>query len=179
MSNLSKTTRDHDVIRQWAEERGGTPSHVKSTGSSEDVGILRIDFPGYSGEGSLEPISWDDWFEKFDDQGLSLLYEEETAAGERSNFNKLVSAETAAANEEKSGSGGSKRSARRPAKKGSTKKAAPAKSTATKSASKSASGTAAAKTSSSKKSFVKEHWAKEGCSEEGRYQKGCKEGCPG
>jgi hypothetical protein len=101
MANLSKTTRDHDEIRRWAEERGGKPAHVKSTGSGEDTGILRIDFPGYSGGGSLEPISWEDFFEKFDDRGLALVYQEETAGGQKSNFNKLVSAETAA----ESGSG--------------------------------------------------------------------------
>ncbi len=33
MANLSNTTKDHEEIRRWAEERGGKPSHVKSTGS--------------------------------------------------------------------------------------------------------------------------------------------------
>ena len=101
MANLSKTTSDHEEIRKWAEERGGKPSHVKSTGSAKDIGILRIDFPGFSGGGSLEPISWEEWFEKFDERNLALLYQEETAAGERSNFNKIVSAETAKENEER------------------------------------------------------------------------------
>jgi hypothetical protein len=96
MANLSKTTRDHDEIRRWAEERGGKPAHVKSTGSAEDTGILRIDFPGYSGGGSLESISWEEFFEKFDERGLALVFQEETAGGQKSNFNKLVSAETAA-----------------------------------------------------------------------------------
>ena len=99
MANLSRTTRDHEEIRRWAEERGGKPTHVKNTGSREDIGILRIDFPGYSGEGSLEPISWEDFFAKFDERGLALVYQEETAGGQKSNFNKLVSAETAGASE--------------------------------------------------------------------------------
>jgi hypothetical protein len=94
MSNLSKTTTDHEQIRRWAEERGGKPTHVKGTGSSKDAGLLRIDFPGYSGEGKLEPISWDDFFEKFDEQQLALVYQEKTADGQKSNFNKLVSRET-------------------------------------------------------------------------------------
>ena len=108
MANLSRTTRDHDEIRRWAEERGGKPAHVKSTGSAQDTGILRIDFPGYSGGGSLEPISWEDFFEKFDERGLALVYQEETAGGQKSNFNKLVSAETA--DESASGRGGRRRS---------------------------------------------------------------------
>src|SRR3954454_412085 len=94
MANLSKTTQDHEEIRRWAEERGGKPSHVKSTGSGDEIGILRIDFPGFSGEGSLEEITWDEFFEKFDDSGLALVYQEETAEGEKSNFNKIVKAET-------------------------------------------------------------------------------------
>jgi hypothetical protein len=57
--------------------------------------MIRLDFPGYSGEQSLERIEWDEWFQKFDERGLALLVQEETARGERSNFNKLVSRETA------------------------------------------------------------------------------------
>lgn len=94
MSNLSKTTQDHNEIRQWCEARGGKPSHVIGTGSSKDAGLLRIDFPGYSGEGKLEPISWDDFFKKFDERGLAFVYQEKTADGKQSNFNKLVSSET-------------------------------------------------------------------------------------
>lgn len=57
--------------------------------------MIRLDFPGYSGEQSLEQIEWDEWFEKFDDSGLALLVQETTARGQKSNFNKLVSRETA------------------------------------------------------------------------------------
>jgi len=46
---------DHEQIRQWAEERGGTPSCVRGTGDKGDIGMLRLDFPGFSGEKSLEP----------------------------------------------------------------------------------------------------------------------------
>jgi hypothetical protein len=94
MSNLSKTTRDHEVIRQWAEERGGEPAHVKGTGGKDDPGILRIDFPGYSGERKLDPISWEEFFEKFDEQSLAFVYQDVTSDGEKSNFNKLVSEES-------------------------------------------------------------------------------------
>ena len=91
----SKVTTDHDEIRRWAEDRGAKPACVKGTGDSGDVGMIRLDFPGYSGEDSLQPIEWDEWFEKFDENNLALLYQENTAHGERSNFNKIVSRETA------------------------------------------------------------------------------------
>src|SRR5437868_13001996 len=91
----SRTLTDHEEIRNWVEERDASPATVKRTGNEENPGVLRIDFPGYSGEGSLEPISWDDFFQKFDERGLALLVQDETASGERSNFNKIVSRETA------------------------------------------------------------------------------------
>jgi hypothetical protein len=96
----SLTTTDHDTIRRWAEERGGKPSEVISTAREDDVGIIRIDFPGYGGEGKLREISWEDWFRKFDEASLALVYEEETSDGQRSNFNKLVGRETAQARAE-------------------------------------------------------------------------------
>jgi ferritin-like metal-binding protein YciE len=87
---------DHEEIRQWAEERGGTPACVRGTGDKGDIGMLRLDFPGYSGEQSLQPISWDDWLEKFDERGLALIVQEKTASGQKSNFNKLISRQGAA-----------------------------------------------------------------------------------
>jgi hypothetical protein len=98
MARTSASARpltDHDEIRRWAKERNATPSRVSGTGNDGDVGMIRLDFPGYSGEGSLEEISWDEWFQKFDESGLALLVQEETARGQKSNFNKLVSRETA------------------------------------------------------------------------------------
>src|SRR5690242_9398569 len=97
---LTRTTTDHDQIRRWVEERGGWPAEVASTEREGEAGILRIDFPGYTGEGSLKRISWDSWFEKFDRAKLAFVYQETTSGGERSNFNKLVGRETAEARAE-------------------------------------------------------------------------------
>ena len=99
MARISTSARpltDHEEIRQWAEERGAKPACVTGTGGGDDVGMIRLDFPGYSGADSLEEISWDDWFDKFDESNLALLVQDETAKGQQSNFNKLVKRETAA-----------------------------------------------------------------------------------
>lgn len=93
--HLSKTTTDHEEIRKWVESRGGQPACVKGTGGQGDPGLLRIDFPGYSGADSLEPISWDEFFAKFDERNLALVYQEKTGKGQKSNFAKLVSRESA------------------------------------------------------------------------------------
>ena len=87
----SRVLTDHDEIRRWAEERGARPSAVQRTHTDDNVGIIRLDFPGYSGGDSLEEIEWDEWFDKFDDNNLALIVQEETAGGEQSNFNKIVS----------------------------------------------------------------------------------------
>jgi len=84
-----KPTTDHEEIRRWAEQHGGHPARVKGTGSDHDTGMIRIDFPGYSGKQSLEPITWEEWFEKFEEKKLALLYRDQDR------FNKLVSRETA------------------------------------------------------------------------------------
>ncbi len=100
MAGQSKTTTDHKTIQKWVEERGGFPARVKQTGSDNDAGMLRIDFPGYSGENSLQRIDWDQWFQKFDEKHLVFLYQDEMKSGAPSRFWKLISPETEHAREE-------------------------------------------------------------------------------
>ncbi len=94
MASKSATTTDHEEIRRWVEEHDGKPASVRGTGDGDDSGVLRIDFPGGSGEDELEHISWEEWFQKFDDNGLAFLYQQEKADGEDSTFFKLVSRDT-------------------------------------------------------------------------------------
>jgi len=89
MTSARRTT-DHQKIVQWVEERGGHPAHVRRTGDTADPGILRIDFPGHSGEQSLEPLDWDSWFDAFEANQLAFLHQDRMASGETSHFSKLV-----------------------------------------------------------------------------------------
>ena len=92
----ARFTDNPRVIRRWAEERGGKPATVKATRRQGDpAGLLRIDFPGYSGQGTLKEISWDDFFAKFDEGRLVFLYQDETADGQPSRFCKFISMESA------------------------------------------------------------------------------------
>ena len=89
----SKTTKDHNTIKNWTEERDGKPAVVESTtNSSEGGGLLRINFPGYA-EDNLKNISWEEFFRIFDDNRLQFLYQEETKDGGESRFFKFVSDE--------------------------------------------------------------------------------------
>jgi hypothetical protein len=88
--SIAKITINHDEIRKWAEARGGKPATVKSTRGANDPGLLRINFPGYRGEQTLEEITWDDFFQKFEDKNLAFLYQELTSEGKESRFFKLI-----------------------------------------------------------------------------------------
>jgi hypothetical protein len=80
------TTTDHDEIREWVEARQGRPSIIRSPGKG---GVLRVDFQ--EAEEEFEEISWEEFFEIFDDSGLAFLHQEKTADGKTSRFNKFVS----------------------------------------------------------------------------------------
>src|SRR5688572_2848917 len=65
-------TRNHDVIRRWAEERDGRPAAA----TFDDDGrprVLRFDFD--RGNEGLKEISWDDWFRVFDERKLSFVFQ--------------------------------------------------------------------------------------------------------
>jgi hypothetical protein len=63
------TTTDRDEIRRWAEERGGRPSVVRTGGRG---GVLRFDFGEQ--EQNLEEVSWDEFFQIFDDSDIAFLH---------------------------------------------------------------------------------------------------------
>lgn len=107
-SRLSRTTQDHDEIRRWAEARHAIPCEVASTRRDGEAGILRLCFPNARNrnDSALKEIDWDQFFDKFDENGLSMVYQEKTAGGSRSNFNKLIHADA----ESDSGSRSSSRS---------------------------------------------------------------------
>jgi hypothetical protein len=81
-------TTDHRSIKHWAEERGGTPATVKKTKGDGEPGILRLDFEPR--DEALEPIGWDEFFEKFDKEGLAFLHQDRTEDGKLSRFHKFV-----------------------------------------------------------------------------------------
>lgn len=111
-SGSSKMTTNHEEIRAWAEERDGQPACVKGTGGKRDTGLLRIDFPGRGDDTKLKSISWEEFFEKFDEQKLAMVYQDQTRGGEMSRFSKLVK-RTGGASTRKSSSRTSKARANR------------------------------------------------------------------
>ncbi len=81
------TTTNHDEIRKWIEERDGRPAKVKGTESRDGEGILRVDFR--DPDDKLEPISWEEFFETFEDRKLAFLHQDQQRKG-TSRFFKFV-----------------------------------------------------------------------------------------
>ncbi len=90
-SGRSLVTTSHEVIRQWAEARGGRPATVEGTEHGDHLGVLRFDF----GEATpkLRPVTWDEWFATFDDRRLNFIYQEERSDGRQSTFFRLENPE--------------------------------------------------------------------------------------
>jgi hypothetical protein len=72
-------TRDHELIRRWAQRREAEPATGERTASGEakvsvtDGGAgIRFNFPA---TGRFRPISWDEWFENFEGHDLVFVYE--------------------------------------------------------------------------------------------------------
>lgn len=86
--NRTRVTRNHDIIRQWAERRGARPATMPGSEYNGRLGVLRFDFPGYGGA-VLRPVDWDEWFATFDARHLHFRYQDRRPDGTPSNFNRL------------------------------------------------------------------------------------------
>ncbi len=85
----SLVTTHHEVIRQWAEARGGRPSTVPGTEHGDHLGVLRIDFQDK--DDNLREVGWEEWFDTFDTRRLNFIYQEERSDGRQSTFFRLES----------------------------------------------------------------------------------------
>jgi len=98
----AKVTTDHNVILRWAQDRGGRPAAVTPRTGHNHTPSVYIDFPGHpahaaiakawSASGaSIAPLTWDEFFERFEQDGLAFLYQERTSTGMPSRLFRIVS----------------------------------------------------------------------------------------
>lgn len=87
----SLVTTHHEVIKEWAEARGGRPATVAGTEHGDHLGVLRFDFGDK--DDRLREVSWEEWFATFDDRKLNFIYQEEKSDGKQSNFFRLENPE--------------------------------------------------------------------------------------
>ncbi len=85
MPKKALKTAEHEKIREWAEERGGRPAVFKGVART----VLHFDFEDDPDE-DLERISWSEFFERFEERGLAMRYQEKNDAGETSRFYRFV-----------------------------------------------------------------------------------------
>ncbi len=90
-------TRDHDVIRQWAKARQAEPATGEATRSGpatvnvNDGGAgVRFNFPGAS---AFRPISWDEWFQNFDQHHCAFVFDNDNSIRPVSNHYRIVNAD--------------------------------------------------------------------------------------
>jgi len=97
----AKITTDHSVIRRWAQDRGGRPAAVMSQPGRSHAGFVHIDFPGHpthavaaeiwaSSGASVAPLTWEEFFERFERDGLAFVYQERSSAGTPSRLFRIV-----------------------------------------------------------------------------------------
>jgi hypothetical protein len=73
-------TRDHAIIREWAQLFDAEPAtgEASPSGPSSPMKVadggagLRFNFPGM---GRFRPISWTEWFDHFNEHDLTFVYE--------------------------------------------------------------------------------------------------------
>ena len=82
------STRDHQVIREWARAVDAEPATGEATASGPAAALkvvdggtgLRFNFPGVS---PFREISWEEWFEHFNGHDLTFVYDNADPTGRR------------------------------------------------------------------------------------------------
>lgn len=94
---MSQTLIDHDEIRAWVSARAGTPAIISmpdGTGDTDDrlrlvFGQRAINAEGGEGPdrlGGIESVTWTEWFDLFENDGLALLVPDDTDNMEESAY---------------------------------------------------------------------------------------------
>lgn len=68
-------TADPEKIRAWVEDRDGNPAIVVDEGDHSEK--LLFDFPGENIDQDFQEISWEEFFDEFDQRDLVFVYGEE------------------------------------------------------------------------------------------------------
>jgi hypothetical protein len=82
MVRKGKVTTNPEEIQNWVISRSGYPAIGKRIHGSEVVTELCIHFSDEQSFSSVKPISWDEFFQKFQEEKLVFLYQEKTHTGE-------------------------------------------------------------------------------------------------
>ena len=71
----TKPITDHEDIRRWAESQGAIPAEVLPHVLDSEPALLRFMLKGQAASKiDVRPISWEEFFAKFDQLGLCFAY---------------------------------------------------------------------------------------------------------
>jgi hypothetical protein len=80
--DMKRITRNHEEIKHWAEERDGVPAVPKTNDvSSKTPQGLYIDFLDNGENKEMKQISWNEFFEKFEEKDLAFVYKDKVELG--------------------------------------------------------------------------------------------------
>lgn len=85
----TRTTTDHGTIRNWIESNDLAVARTAETDRSRSDG-LTIVTEGRSDD-SIKEVTWDEFFETFEDEGLAFTYRTETMGPEEQLYYEFVS----------------------------------------------------------------------------------------
>ena len=88
--------RDHNLIRQWAEEQNATPAEIRPQTFDSEPAILTFLFGNPEATiPHIFPISWESFFAQFDLLDLSFAHGESSSQFDLVRVEKLASHELA------------------------------------------------------------------------------------
>jgi hypothetical protein len=81
MDRDTHVTTDHEQIRLWSDSHKAHPEIIENTEALAEAPVLRLEFPGEGEEDLSENrsphrVSWEEFFQKFEELGLAFEYED-------------------------------------------------------------------------------------------------------
>ncbi len=71
-----KLTTNRNVIKKWAQARHGWPALIRRATSAGFEMVLSIVFPDSSSSEIARKLTWDEFFDQFEQQHLVFVYQE-------------------------------------------------------------------------------------------------------
>lgn len=82
-------TIEHRVVREWAEKRGLVPTTIRGTWGSDLPTPLQLTEPEADADPARIELTWDQFFEIFEDRQLAFTYQDDDVSGVPSQYYKF------------------------------------------------------------------------------------------
>ncbi len=86
---VSEPTTDHLEIRHWAQKHNVVPVEVLPDHVDSEPATLRLVLLAQAKRSGLQEISWDEFFIKFDELGLTFVYDNDSTG-----YNEILQVES-------------------------------------------------------------------------------------